>query len=164
MSPLEQFNWFSQLESSQQELLKMAYILYEREGKASSVELYDYSFVVFPVAKAYEGFLKQYLFELQLIDQRTFEGKRFRIGRALNPDIRENQQDEFWLYDDLELMCGKQVAHVLWQSWLQGRNRVVHFFPLEKHKISLSEAKERIEMMIETMDMAYRCKIDLERG
>ncbi len=169
------FPWFSALEISQQELIKLSYFLYQREaglgglGSASALAgrvnrgLYDYSFVVFPIAKAYEGFLKQYLYDLQLIDERTFVGRRFRIGRAMNPDIRESQQDEFWLYDDLELLCGKQTAHVLWQTWLQCRNRVVHFFPKEEHKITLSAAHERIEMVIETIDMAYQCKVDLDK-
>lgn len=165
------YPWFSQLDPAQQELIKLSYFLYQREaglGGSPSVTggvrplLYDYSFVVFPIAKAYEGFLKEYLYDLQLINQHTFEGKRFRIGRAMNPDIRENQQDEFWLYDDIELMCGKQVAHVLWQTWLQCRNRVVHFFPKETHKIALKEAKERIEMVLETMDMAFQCRVELK--
>ena len=175
MVPATQYPWFSELEEAQQELIKLSYFLYQREaglggadknsalaGRVTAV-LYDYSFVVFPIAKAYEGFLKRYLFELNLISERTFEGKRFRIGRAMNPDIRENQQDEFWLYDDLELLCGKQTAHVLWQTWLQCRNRVVHFFPKEEHKITLSAAHERIEMVIETIDMAYQCKVDLDK-
>ncbi len=167
------YPWFSQLEESQQELIKLAYFLYQREaglgpGPSHSAiagrtnrGLYDYSFVIFPMAKAYEGFLKRYLFDLQLIDERTFQGKRFRIGRALNPDIRESQQDEFWLYDDLELLCGKQNAHVLWQTWLQCRNRVVHFFPNDENRISLSEVRERIEMVMETIDVAYQCKAEI---
>lgn len=169
------YPWFSQLEESQRELIKLSYFLYQREaglggGMANSAlagrvnrGLYDYSFVIFPVAKAYEGFLKQYLYDLQLIDERTFEGKKFRIGRAMNPDIRESQQDEFWLYDDLELFCGRQTAHVLWQTWLQCRNRVVHFFPKDEHRISLPQAKERIEMVVETIDTAFQCKAELKK-
>lgn len=165
MSPIADFPWFSNLAPSQQKLVELTYFLYEREAKNHSeqTKLYDYSFVIFPLAKAYEGFLKQYLYDLQLIDQRTFEGKRFRIGRALNPDIRQSQRDEYWIYDDIELMCGKQVAHVLWQTWLQCRNRVVHFFPKDEHKITLHQAKERIVMVMETMDEAFACKVELDK-
>jgi hypothetical protein len=156
-----QFPWFEQLEQDQQDLIKLSEYLYEREGM-SQVQLSDYGFVVFPIAKAYEGFLKQYLFDLSLISQHTFESNRFRIGRAMNPDIRENQQDEFWLYDDLEQMCGATVAKDLWNTWLLCRNRVVHFFPLETHRIPLKTAGEKIEMVLNTIDMAYQCKVELK--
>lgn len=152
--------WFPQLPLEQRELIELTIVLYEREQKMESV-LTDYSFIIFPVAKAYEGFLKQYLYELGLISQKTFEGKRFRIGRALNPDIRESQRDEFWLYDDVAQMCGQDMAKSLWQTWLECRNRIFHYFPSKNIKLSLSAVEMQLTLLDETITAAYQCKIDV---
>lgn len=156
-----QFSWFEQLEQDQKDLIKLSEYLYQRESM-SLVQLSDYAFVVFPISKAYEGFLKQYLFNLQLISQHTFESKRFRIGRAMNPDVRESQRDDFWLYDDLEHLCGKEVSHELWNTWLLCRNRIMHFFPLETHRIPLNDAAEKLEMVLMAMDTAHQCRLDFQ--
>jgi len=109
------------------------------------------------MAKAYEGFLKKYLLDLGLIDEKTHDSRRFRIGRALNPDVHRNQRDEYWLYDDIEHICGKPLAKQLWQTWLECRNRVFHFFPQEKGKIDLENARKKLDIMTETMENAVSC-------
>jgi hypothetical protein len=162
MVQAQQFSWFSRLDQDQQDLIKLSEFLYQRESMSEAV-LSDYAFIVFPIAKAYEGFLKQYLFDLELIDQKTFESHRFRIGRALNADIREGQQDEFWLYDNIERLCGNELARELWNTWIQCRNQVVHYFPLDTHSLSLQQAGKRVEMVLQTMDAAYRCALELKK-
>lgn len=156
-----QFDWFVKLDQDQQNLIKLSEFLLEREQMSQAI-LTDYAFVVFPVAKAYEAFLKQYLYDLQLIPQHTYESNKFRIGRALNPDIRESQQDEFWLYDNVEQLCGGGVARELWQTWLNCRNKVVHFFPLETHRVSLTQAEDKLNQILITMDMAFHCRLELQ--
>ncbi|MGD9129324.1 MAG: hypothetical protein PVJ09_02460, partial [Candidatus Woesebacteria bacterium] len=101
--------WFLVLTPWQQNLVRTSYRLLEREKKHPN-NFVDYSFIVFSMAKAYEGFLKKVLFDLKLIDKKAYEGRRFRIGRALNPDMREKYRDKFWLYDDLAKQCGERNA------------------------------------------------------
>ncbi len=120
----------------------------------------DYAFIVFPIAKAYEGFLKEFLYALELIDQRTFEGKRFRIGRALNPDINENQRDEWWLYDDVSRLCGDALASTLWNAWLECRNRVFHYYPMTVTALSLTQAHACIVELSQAIESAVACQTE----
>lgn len=161
MNTLSQRPWFSQLPQDQQELIELSIVLYQREQKMDS-PLIDYSFIIFPFAKAYEGFLKQYLYDLELISQKTFEGRRFRIGRALNPDIRDNQRDEFWLFDDVAGMCGETLARALWETWLECRNRIFHYFPSRNIKLTLPAVEAQLQLLEETINNAYQCKIELQ--
>jgi len=148
--------WFQYLGNYQQNLVVTSYTLLRRE-KQNPSGFGDYSFIIFSMAKAYEGFLKNFLFDLGLISQRVYEGKRFRIGRALNPDIYERHRDEHWLFDDVVKICGKDTADTFWKTWLTCRNRVFHFFPKEKGVISFLQAEKRLEMMREAMNKAMNC-------
>jgi len=161
MREIFQRPWFLSLRLPQQEMIRLSVLLFERED-SSKVSLSDYSFVIFPMAKAYEGFLKQYLYDLELITERTFQGRRFRIGRALNPDVRESQRDEFWLYDDLEHMCGGQLADTLWQTWLTCRNQVFHYFPDRQLTFNLETAGEYIGLIADSIESAHLCQLELE--
>ncbi len=149
--------WYSALDPKQQRGVELAYMLYERE-KASSSTLSDYSFVVFPIAKAYEGFLKEFFLSIGLIDTATFEGKRFRIGRALNPDINQNQRDEWWLYDDVSKLCGDALSTTLWTAWLECRNRVFHYYPTTVTALSLAQAYGYVEEISQAIESALTCR------
>lgn len=152
----EETAWFQYLDQSQQKLVTLSGELLEREKKDSS-DFFEYSFIIFPLSKAFEGFLKQYFYDLALIDTPTFEGRRFRVGRALNPDIRRSQRDEFWLYDDVEHLCGEETARELWETWLECRNRVFHFFPSGEKAITLARAEQLLHKLAAAMAAAVAC-------
>lgn len=149
--------WFDFLNSWQQNLVKTTNKLCELEDDRLEHQLHDYSFLIFPMAKAYEGFIKKYLFDLKLIDKNTYESKRFRIGRAINPDVRHSHRDQYWLYDDLSQECGEAVARDLWEVWLKCRNRVFHYFPKEKNQLTYKESLEKIKMIDKAMTGAVTC-------
>ena len=132
--------WINQLDTEQKRLVEVAIELYEREFSQTDKKLSDYSYIVFSMSKAYEGFLKQKFYQFQLIDKHSFEGRRFRIGRALNPDVSDKSKDQYWLYDDLSSMCGDNLSRELWDTWLVCRNRVFHYFPKEQNALSLETA------------------------
>lgn len=157
MKHILQQSWFFILSDRQKQLVKTAVELYEREIKGSS-DFSDYAFIVFPMSKAYEGFLKQIFFDLGLIDKKAFEGNRFRIGKALNPDINQRSRDEFWLYDDLEKMCSTQVAQELWETWLHSRNRIFHYFQGQDRPITLEQAGKNIERIANAMKLLVECQ------
>lgn len=159
MNSITQRPWFTSLSDDQQEMIELSIILYQRELNTNS-SLSDYSFILFPIAKAYEGFLKLYLLEMGLITQQVYEGKRFRIGRAINPDIHDNQRDEYWLFDDLQLRCGETVARSLWQTWLECRNRVFHYYPSGNKKLTLDSVSNHLDIIEQTMDIAFTCKLE----
>ncbi len=158
MRDLLKSEWYSLLNKEQQELVTISIELFEKESGVNSAWK-DYSFIVFPISKAYEGFLKQRFFDFGLINEKTFKGKRFRIGKALNPDIHERSRDEDWLFDDLEKMCGTDVARELWTTWLECRNRVFHFYPQGDNLISLAKAEELIMKVSGAMQVIIECQI-----
>lgn len=150
---------YRSLPSDLQTQVRIAVGLYARELR-HGVQFSDYSFIVFPMAKAYEGFLKQYLFQLRLLSPETYHDKRFRIGRALNPDLRNHQRDEQWLYDDVVRLCSEKLGRLLWDTWLQCRNRVFHYFPASSQQLTLVQAGEYLVLIANAMSEAYRCQRD----
>ncbi len=150
--------WFIELSQWQKELIQTSLELYEREERLNSA-FSDYSFVVFPIGKAYEGFLKQYFLDLGLIDAITYADKRFRIGKALNPDLNPRKQDDHWLYDDIKRICGPELANGLWKTWLECRNQVFHYFPHNERRLTLSEAVARISLTLTIMEQATHCQL-----
>ena len=70
--------WWNYIEEDIRELLKEASLLadiFENRGRdlpAGRQEFHDYAFVVFPAAKAYEGFLKKLFLDLGFIDKIGF--------------------------------------------------------------------------------------------
>ncbi len=155
-TPITQEHWFEKIPDRSKNMLVLALNLFEREV-AQETNFDDYSYVVFPAAKAYEGFLKHYFFTQGLITKRTYEGRRFRIGRALNPDMHPNGRDEYWLFDDVSSRCGAKVARELWDTWLNCRNQVFHFFPNKESKLSLGQARQKLEKVLSAVRMLIMC-------
>lgn len=115
----------------------------------------DYSFVVFPAAKAYEGFLKKIFLDKGYISNEDYLGKKFRIGKALNPSLDPRFEDENIYKKIVEKTGNNQLADKLWETWKLGRNTLFHWFPDEKNAISLNEAGEKIARIIDAMDSCY---------
>lgn len=153
-SELEQF-----FEKAQREMIEDSFIILDHceNTPAAREVLRDFAFVVFPAGRAYEGFLKTYLYRAHLITKAHYLGKHFRIGRSLNPDLPLRFRDEQWIYDDVARMCSPEVARLLWDAWLRGRNHLFHYRPDERELLSLADARKRIELLIEAMEAAIRC-------
>ena len=160
MNPLEKRIWWSYLQEDIQELLKESIMLSEKVSSWDQ-KFHDYSFVVFPAAKAYEGFLKKLFLDLGFITTDEYYGKRFRIGKALNPSLEKELRGGS-VYDKIVEFCGgSTLGDKLWETWKSCRNSTFHWFPEEKTAISLPEAKEKLELILVTMDAAFReCKIN----
>ncbi len=148
--------WWEYLDEGQKDLVKQAYTLLEK-FKVADEKFQDYSFVVFPIAKAYEGFLKKWFWEMGLIDRQTYMGDRFRIGKALNPDLPKEHRGDWWMYGLVAEKCGEEVAQELWQAWKQARNRLFHFFPPQQ-SITLEESHAKLEQLRRAMTEVMECK------
>ena len=160
MKSLEKRIWWGYLGHDLQELMVESVLLTEYVG-AWKEKFHDYSFVVFPAAKAYEGFLKKIFYEQRFISHEDFIGKRFRIGRSLNPSLKP-KPGEVSVYQKIVDYCGgTRLADQLWNTWKDCRNLLFHYFPEEKNAIEYSQARERIGMIFDTIDEAYKgCKIN----
>lgn len=152
----QQADWFRSLPKEIRELLDLTIVLCQQQ-KNNHSNYFDYSFLVFTAGKAYEGFLKYYLLEVKLIDEQLYKSKRFRIGRALNPDVHQDQRDEFWFYDDLAANCTPELAKQIWTAWLECRNRVFHFFPDDLRGLNLEEALAKVEQIFLAIEASMNC-------
>lgn len=143
------------LPSEQRELIEDCEKLIA-DAQSHPQKLSDYSYLVFPVAKMYEGFLKKLFLDLGLVSQERYESELFRIGSALNPNLPQHLKIES-LYDQvLKHLKNQSVVDGLWQAWKRGRNGLFHYFPSRLERISLGQAQEVIGEIIQAMDLAVR--------
>lgn len=165
---LENKVWWTYIEEDLQELLAASEFLtnvvksWGGDLPSGSKVFHDYSFVVFPAAKAYEGYLKKVFLDKGFISNEDYSGKRFRIGKALNPFLEDKFRERESVYDMVTKECGgKELADILWNAWTNGRNLVFHWFPNEKRAVTFPEAEEKIRSIIYAMDKAFEgCKIN----
>lgn len=152
-------SWWNNLDADVKELLLTSEAL-EKVVSSWQVPLKDYSFVVFPAAKAYEGFLKKSFLELGFINENDYHGKFFRVGKALNPALEKRYRDES-VYDKIVHHCsGSVLADKLWETWKEARNVTFHWFPGQKNAITFEEAQNKVKMVLEAMDEFFvGCKI-----
>ncbi|MEK7550278.1 MAG: hypothetical protein AAB535_00630 [Patescibacteria group bacterium] len=159
MKALEKKIWWSYLEEDLQGLISESLFLLEKTQNWKE-EFHDYSFVVFPAAKAYEGFLKKMFLDLKFITETEYYGKHFRIGRALNPSLSKELMKE-GIYNKIVKFCGGvDLADKLWETWKLSRNLIFHWFPNETNAITLKQAEERIGLVIDAIDQSFKeCNI-----
>lgn len=155
MTNIEKKAWWYWIDEGVGELLKQSVVMIN-EVPEWSEKYHDYSFVVFPAAKAYEGFLKKLFFEMGFITAADYSGKRFRIGKALNPYLDVELRSLESVYDRIAKYCGgKDLADLLWNAWINCRNQLAHWFPNEKNAIDFEEAKKRVAEILTAMDAAF---------
>lgn len=158
-SELQNKVWWSYVHEDLRELILESALLVDRVGSWNE-KFHDYAFVVFSAAKAYEGFLKTLFLDLGFITTEEFYGKRFRIGKSLNPALEENRERDS-VYDRIVNFCGgKALADEMWETWRVSRNLLFHWFPDEKNAIDFVSAQNNVEKIINTIDLAFKeCKI-----
>jgi len=124
-------------------LLPQSVELVEREARLNS-SFHDILILVFPMAKAYESFLKKLLFVMGLIDRNQYE-VNVSYCRSLTryyPVI--GMVLALWKCVD---SCGEGVARVFGILGFM-RNHLFHYFPEEKS--NLSRKRQRITAIDDT--------------
>lgn len=154
------FFW-NYLSAGQKGLIEEGLYLLEDIKTHPDGRITDYSYLVFPFAKAYEGFLKKLFLDLGFIPQQVYDSDRFRIGKALNPHLEKLLRHES-IYDKIISICGNNnLAEELWNVWRKGRNLVFHYFPHNELALSLTDAENIINEMLAVMDRAViECKVE----
>lgn len=163
---LEEKPWWSYLGEDVQKLILTSELIYDAvKGWGADLpggknKFHDYSFVIFPASKAYEGFLKKLFLDMGFINKDDYYGKHFRIGKSLNPSLPKELRRES-VYDKIVHYCnGPELADKLWETWRQCRNLPFHWFPDKKNTLTLPEAADRMKMIVDAIDEAFRgCKI-----
>lgn len=120
------------------------------ECHSLSGKVSDYSYLVFPFAKAYEGFLKRFFLDLGLIKEDEFYSDDIRIGRVLNPIFMKKKYSVYSKLKKAEL-ADPEMPQQLWEAWTRGRNQVFHYFPHNFRRLSKEEALEIIRAFVDAM-------------
>ncbi len=111
----------------------------------------DYSYLVFPYAKLYEGFLKDLFWDLGIIEERDYQSNHFRIGKVLSPNLIRRLGKRS-AYGQLRNQYGAELAEALWHAWKEGRNLVFHYFPADFRLLSKEQALSCITTLIRAME------------
>lgn len=121
----------------------------------------DYSFLVFPFSKAYEGFLKKFFLDIGLIKQDEYYSDEIRIGRLLNPGYMKKNGGGLYFSLCKHEKGGQELSDVLWGVWKKGRNEVFHYFPHNFKKLTYEEALGIIQEVVKAMELAVtQCQLD----
>ena len=112
--------------------------------------IHDYSFLVAPISKVYEGFLKDLFLKIGIISIDDYESDRFRVGKTLNPSLRYKRFSVFQKLADIH-NDGEELAENLWTAWKFGRNEIFHYFPNTSKDLTIEETKERIDMVLKAI-------------
>lgn len=120
----------------------------ERIMASSGGGFHDYSFMVFPFAKVYEGFLKKYFLKIGAINEHQYYSDHWRVGKALNPQLEKELRGES-VYDHLD----PDLGNVLWKAWKEGRNAVFHYFPQKNQVLSFEKARDVINQLTSAMEL-----------
>lgn len=140
------------LSEGQRELLNQGIFLVQIMADDHPHDFADYSFVVFPFAKCYEGFLKQVFFDVGFIRQEDYVGTHFRLGKVLSPALakRLGNRSVYAKICNNDKWCS--LADEIWNAWKVGRNQVFHYFPHNLQSLQLVEAIKIVNMLLITMD------------
>ncbi len=141
------------LSPEQRSLATDGQLLIDDRALHPNEHLSDYSYLVFPFAKLYEGFLKQLFRDLGIITDRDFRSDHFRIGKVLSPNL-ERRLGTRSAYGQLNKRYGPELADRLWHTWKQGRNLVFHYFPHNYRALAWEEAQEITSTILSSMEEA----------
>lgn len=137
----------------EQALVYDGYLLIEDRKQHPNEKLSDHSYLVFPFAKLYEGFLKQLFLDLRVISWGDYASDHFRIGKTLSPNMA-NRLGKRSAYIQIERRYGEALAQLLWMTWKEARNLVFHYFPHNYRALNFDQAQQLIEDITKTMEQA----------
>ncbi len=146
--------FWNYLSQNQKDLIKEGrYLMYE-VIKDHAYQFQDYSFLVFPFAKAYEGFLKQLFKDVGFISHLDYISDHYRLGKMLSPNLVSKLGNRS-LYLKIQQYASKDLADRIWEGWKLGRNQIFHYFSHNTRAITFAYAEVIIEELFKVMEDAY---------
>lgn len=139
------------LSQGQRDLLEEGHYLLDHVIKEGKYSFKDYSFIVFPFAKGYEGFLKQILLDVGFISNDDYVSDHFRLGKVLSPHLVGRLGGRS-VYKKICDRYGCLLSDHIWATWKLGRNQVFHYFPHNLRSLTLQEAEAIVDKIIKTME------------
>lgn len=146
--------FWSYLSQSQKDLISEGEYLMNDIIRDGASNFKDYSFLIFPFAKAYEGFLKQLFRDVRFISRLDYISDHLRLGKLMSPHLVDRLGDKS-LYQKIQVAVSAELADKIWETWRIGRNQIFHYFPHNLKAVSFIEASNIIERILDTMEEAY---------
>lgn len=156
MSPVsdKQGEFWKYLSQTQKDLILEGEYLMKMFAANTEHAFKDYSFLVFPFAKTFEGFLKQLFLDVKFISHLDYISEHYRLGKFMSPNLMNRLGDRS-LYKRMVDTVGKQIAHRVWCNWKVGRNQIFHYFSHNLRAVSYKDAELLVNEMIESMEALY---------
>ncbi len=148
------------LSPTQKDLILEGQYLLKNIISNNAYQFKDYSFIIFPFAKAYEGYLKKLFKDTGLISHLDYINDHLRLGKLMSPNLI-NRLKERSIYKKIKEKTTKDLADKIWNTWKLGRNQIFHYFPHNLKSVGFKEAEKIVNQIIETMKEAY-IKLKLE--
>ncbi len=145
------WRYFSQ---AQKDLIEEGLYLKDDIVRDHAFQFKDYSFLIFPFAKAYEGFLKQLFKDVKFISHLDYISDHLRLGKLLSPHLVAKLGQRS-LYLQIINCSGEPLAARIWKAWKLGRNEVFHYFPHNLRAVTFPDAEKTITELLCTMDESY---------
>lgn len=142
---------WSYFSATQKDLVKEGEFLYK---VVKNEKFKDYSFLVFPFAKAYEGYLKQLFLDVDFITHLDYISDHFRLGKHLSPHL-VNRLGDRSIYRRISEESSEELAKKIWEMWKKGRNQIFHYYPHNLRRIEYEEAFEFNRSFLRVMMEAY---------
>jgi len=122
---------------------------------SGEIEVKDFSYLVFPWGKLYEGFLKKVFLDLNFITSEDYYGNEVRIGKLLSTGMGNKPPHRLSIVNELSSskILGENLTKVMRGVWKNSRNSVFHFFPDNVYKLDLDTAKKRINEVVKCMEL-----------
>lgn len=143
------------LSQNEHDLLLEGEYLMNEVVRHGNYTFHDYSFLVFPYAKAYEGYLKHLFKDLKFISHLDYISNHLRLGKLMSPNLIGRLGDRS-LYKKIQDAASPELAERIWNTWKTGRNQIFHYFPHNLKSINFEEAEEIVGEIIKTMEEAYQ--------
>jgi hypothetical protein len=147
------FLW-SYLSQTQKDLIDEGQYLMNEVIQDHAYQFKDYSFLIFPFAKAYEGFLKQLFKDVGFISHLDYISDHLRLGKLLSPHLIGKLGDRS-LFEKIRIDGSRELADRIWKTWKLGRNEIFHYFPHNVRAVTFDEANTTVSDILETMEVAY---------
>ncbi len=154
LPPPSSFIFWHYLTENQKDLLESGSHLHKLVKQDKIHTFKDYSFIVFPFAKAYEGYVKKILYDLQYIDRDEYYSDHFRLGRVLSPQLA-NKLGKESVYARVRRYTSRELSTMMWDMWKKGRNEIFHYYPHNLKKAHFEEATTIARNFLETMESLY---------
>lgn len=153
------------LSQTQKDLILEGQYLMNDIIRHNAYQFKDYSFIIFPFAKAYEGFLKQLFKDIKFISHLDYISDHLRLGKLMSPNLI-GRLGEKSLYKKIKDNSSVELADHIWATWKLGRNQIFHYFPHNLKAVSFEEAESIVNEIISTMEETYqklKCKSLFEK-